>query len=102
LSYSPPHPHPVLSFPPRRSSDLNFAWDYVGVSFPVDSKLQELKDSESEVATLRKKNDDAERIRGSEDKFVDDFARLLLISEETRSEERRVGKEGRAQSAPRP
>jgi Tfp pilus assembly protein PilO len=61
----------------------NFAWDYVGVSFPVDSKLQELKDSESEVATLRKKNDDAERIRGSEDKFVDDFARLLLISEET-------------------
>lgn len=61
----------------------NYAWEYVGVSFPVDSKLQELKQSESEVATLRKKNDDAERIRASEDKFVDDFARLLLISEET-------------------
>lgn len=61
----------------------NYAWEYVGVSFPVDSKLQELKQSEAEVATLRKKNDDAERIRASEDKFVDDFARLLLISEET-------------------
>lgn len=61
----------------------NYAWEYVGVSFPVDSKLQELKQSESEVATLRKKNDAAERIRASEDKFIDDFARLLLISEET-------------------
>lgn len=61
----------------------NYAWEYVGVSFPVDSKLQELKRSESEVAALRKKNDAAERIRASEDKFVDDFARLLLISEET-------------------
>ena len=61
----------------------NYAWEYVGVSFPVDSKLQELKQSESEVVTLRKKNDDAERIRASEDKFIDDFARLLLISEET-------------------